>query len=480
MKQKFVTNLFLLIFLNLLVKPFWIFGIDRTVQNVVGASEYGLYFSLMNFSMLLNILLDLGLTNFNNRNISQNAHLLSKHLSNLVSLKFLLGIVYILISFVIAGVLGYDSRQFFILFFLIINQFLISFTQYLRSNLAGLQYFKTDSFISVLDRTIMIVFCSLLLWGNFTQTNFKIEWFIFTQTAAYFSTALITFFIVLAKTSHFRFQFDLRFFLAILKRSYPYALLILLMAFYNRIDSVMLERILPDGKFQAGIYAQGYRVLDAAAMFAFLFASLLLPMFSRMIKFKENVGQLVKFSFILLIVPAFLLAAACFFFRTNIMDLLYHNHTTESSAIFGVLMIGFVAISTTYIFGTLLTANGSLRSLNLMASIGMVLNIVSNFIFIPKYGALGAAVVSLTTQFITAGIQVWLAFHIFHFRIHINLAVKLLAYIVFIIALGYSLSLFQTHWLSRFAVFIVFGMGLAVATKIIPLREMASILFKQR
>ena len=37
MKRKFVINLALVLFLNLLVKPFWIFGIDRTVQNVVGA-----------------------------------------------------------------------------------------------------------------------------------------------------------------------------------------------------------------------------------------------------------------------------------------------------------------------------------------------------------------------------------------------------------------------------------------------------------
>jgi len=34
MKRKFINNLGFLLFLNLLVKPFWIFGIDRTVQNM--------------------------------------------------------------------------------------------------------------------------------------------------------------------------------------------------------------------------------------------------------------------------------------------------------------------------------------------------------------------------------------------------------------------------------------------------------------
>ena len=78
MKKKFLTNLALLIFLNLLVKPFFIFGIDRSVQNAVGLENYGFYFTIFNFAFLFNILLDAGLTNFNNRNIAQHAQLLNK------------------------------------------------------------------------------------------------------------------------------------------------------------------------------------------------------------------------------------------------------------------------------------------------------------------------------------------------------------------------------------------------------------------
>ena len=71
MQRKFITNLALLLFLNFLIKPFWLFGIDRTVQNSVLAEDYGIYFTLFNFSMLFNILLDVGITNFNNKNIAQ-------------------------------------------------------------------------------------------------------------------------------------------------------------------------------------------------------------------------------------------------------------------------------------------------------------------------------------------------------------------------------------------------------------------------
>ncbi|NBP74833.1 MAG: polysaccharide biosynthesis protein, partial [Crocinitomicaceae bacterium] len=58
-----------MIFLNLLIKPLAIFGIDASVQNEVGFIQYGTYFSLLNLSLILNILLDLGLNNYTTKQI---------------------------------------------------------------------------------------------------------------------------------------------------------------------------------------------------------------------------------------------------------------------------------------------------------------------------------------------------------------------------------------------------------------------------
>ena len=163
MKRKFITNLGFLLFLNLLVKPFWIFGIDRTIQNITAPGEYGFYFTILNFTFLFNILLDFGITNFNNRNIAQNNHLLNKHFSGIALLRLILAVVYFVIIFTIATIIGYDSRHFYFLAFLGINQFLVSFILYLRSNISGLLLFKIDSGISILDRILIILFYNIPL-----------------------------------------------------------------------------------------------------------------------------------------------------------------------------------------------------------------------------------------------------------------------------------------------------------------------------
>ncbi len=446
MKKNFIINLCFLLFLNILVKPFWIFGVERSVQNIVGAEEFGIYFSLLNFSLLLNIILDMGITNFNNRNIAQNRNLLDKSLSNLLALRLVLAVVYTIISMTIALCLGYEWRQIKILSILVVNQFLQSMTLYLRSNVSGMQMFKTDSMLSVLDRMLMIIFCSILVWGHITDTPIRIEWFVLMQTASYLITAIVAFLIVFSKTKHFRLNFQLKYFIAFLKQSFPYALLILLMAFYNRIDSVMLERMLPDGKEQAGIYAQAFRILEAASMFAYLFSVLLLPMFAKMIKQKENVEGLCKTSFVLIFVPAIALMSVCLFFSHDIMDLMYFEHIEISSIVLSILMVGFVGICITYIFGTLLTSNGSLKYLNIMAACGMVLNIILNFILIPHLGVVGAALSSMITQLATGICQYFIAFRIFKFNFNLKFTISLAIFVVLSVTMTYFSTMLQCNW----------------------------------
>jgi len=477
LKRLFVTNLGLVLFLNLLVKPFWIFGIDRTVQNTVGSGDYGFYFALFNFSLILNILLDLGITNYNNRNIAQHNQLLSKHLSNVIVLKFLLAVVYMVVCLAIAFIIKYDTRQIEMLVFLIFNQFLLSFILYLRSNLSGLHLFKTDSFISVLDRLLMIGICAILLWGHITSVSFQIEWFVYSQTAAYLITAIITLLIVMRKAGFFKLNFDRNFFIVFLKQSYPFALLILLMAFYNRIDSVMLERLLPNGDEEAGIYAQSYRILDAASMISFLFAGLLLPIFSKMLKNKEPVHQLVQFSYRLIIVPAIIFVVGAVIYAPQLMKLLYHgNDLYYSATIFACIIPGLIAISTTYIYGTLLTANGKLRQLNIMAASAMIINITLNYILIPHFQALGSAISSLTTQTLTALIQILIANQVFSIKPNWKFISMLIVFSAGIVGVGILVKYTFDSWFLGFLLIGIVGIIAAFALKLIDFKGIYHII----
>jgi O-antigen/teichoic acid export membrane protein len=474
-QRKFITNLALLLLLNFLIKPFWLFGIDRTVQNLVTSEEYGVYFTLFNFSMLFNILLDFGITNFNNKNIAQHKQLLTKYLSGIMVFKFVLAVLYFLITFVVGYVVGYDSTRFYMLLFLAINQFLISFIQYLRSNIAGLQLFALDSLLSVLDKSLMIVFCSVLIWGNFFDATFELMHFVYAQTLAYSITLLIVFIVVLAKSQSFKFKLNVPFSILILKQTYPYALLVLTMTFYYRLDAIMLDVMLDDGEVQNAIYAQAYRLMDASNQVGVLFAALLLPMFAKMIKAKERLEEMVKLSFSLILLPAIVLAIACFSFSEEIMSLLYKGDSDASDVLI-LLMFCFVAIASTYIFGTLLTANGSLKVLNKLAIGGMVLNLILNYILIPHLKAEGSAIASLITQVFVVIAQVFIVKKVFNFKINYRYIFSLLIFVLLLgIALHY-LGIFVSEIFIQLTIFVSMSIILAFIMKIINVKKMIQIL----
>jgi len=446
LKKHFITNLALLVFLNLLIKPIWFFGIEVGVQNQVGEEVYGFYFSLFNFAFILNMLLDLGINNYNNRAIARDHTLLKGHLAAIVPLKLFLSIFYAGVVLVSGKILGYSHEQFQMLWILVLNQFLASFILYFRTNISGLQLYRTDSLLSVLDRSFMILFTGLLLWGNITSKPFQIEWFVYAQTASYTLTLITSAGIVRFRSGSFLRSINVGDSLKILRVSYPFALLILLMALFNRVDSVMLERLLDNGREQAGIYAQSFRIFEAATQFSLLFAMLLLPMFSRMIHLKQNVNELIRTALPLLMVVGLSVSIASNFYKLEIIDLLYHSPSPYSSKILGILMIGFVFVSISYLYGTLLTANHNLRQLNAVAAITVIINIALNLILIPRHHALGAAISSLVSQGFYAIVQVILTIRLMKIPVNRDILVRLLGFLAINLFVAY-LSRFIPGWM---------------------------------
>lgn len=469
MKKQFLFNIFLLILLNVLVKPFWVFGIDRSVQNIMGSESYGLYFALFNFSVLFNSLLDIGITNFNNRSIAQNPGLIKVYFPRLFLSKLLLGVVYSLFCLALSFMVGYRDNAIILVGILAANQFLASLLLFLRSNISGLQLFTIDSIISVTDRFILIALCSILLWTNFLSIEINIFVFALSQTFAYLLTCIIATVILLKKASGIRFSDVPIFSVSLFRKSLPFALLVLLMTFHNRIDAVFIERLLPDGATQAGIYAQSFRIFDAVTMISVLFASLLLPMFSRLLALKESILPLLKLSFSFLFTGTAVFSIVVASFSSQILNALYVEFHPESSFVFVFLSLCIIPVSLGYIFGTLLTANGNLKQLNIIAGTTLLINTVLNLILIPVTGIKGAAISALVSQLYASVFQIVICRSKFNFSLKRGEAISYLFLLVVTFVLTYLFKFLNIGLLLQIILPLVVAMLLSFILKIIDL-----------
>ena len=477
MKEKFFGNLLFLLFVNLLVKPFYIFGIDRTVQVTVGDKVYGLYFTLYNVSVLFYILLDLGMTNYNNRTIAQDTTLLRDYVPNFLLVKCLLSIAYLALLFILVKAWQYDQLELKLLLPLALNQVLISFIFYFRSNISALHYFKIDGLLSVLDRVLVIVICTVLLWGGVVAT-FRIEYFIYAQTFAYAVAALVSFAVVARYAAFRNFKVKWATMRHIIRKSLPFALLVLLMTVYNRVDSIMLERLLPEGAMHAGIYAKAFRLLDAVNVFGLLFAGLLMPIFARMLKERQTVEALSRLSLDLISVFSMTVGVCCYFFRTELMNFIYDDTTVYTSTVFGWLMFSFMFIACVYIYGTLMIADAKLRPLNIIAASGLVLNIVLNFILIPRYQAIGATVATLVTQFIVATGHIIVAKQAFKLTFPNIFIIRLLSFFIILFLLNIILKNTTNYWIINFGMILALSLAAAFLIRLLRLKELVSLLKK--
>ena len=476
MQKKFITNLGFLLVLNFLIKPFYILGIDAEIINRVGAESYGVYFTLFNFSFLFNIVLDLGINNYSTTTIAKSEHLLPKFFSRLLSLKVLLLGIYVLFTLLMGLVWGYSNYEIKLLLLLVLNQGIVALIMYLRSNLSGIQLFFKDSIVSVLDRFLMIFICSVLLWGGFTNKPFEIEWFIYAQTVSYCITLLLALFWVWKEAAFIKLKLDNIFSLAILKQSLPYALLVLLMSFYYRSDSVMLQKMLEDGSKQAGYYAQAYRFFEAGNMVAYLFAVLLLPIFSKMIKLNQSLVGIVDISFKIVFSGAIILSVMCFQFGEEILTWRYEDISSQSPTLFSVLMFCFVCVSTTYIFGTLLTAYGDLKTLNILALTAVVVNICLNLLFIPKWQALGSATASLITQIIVSVSQIIISKNKFKFKTSFTSIAQFTGFVFGVFLIAYCTNLYFLNWTLALVFFVLLSFTFALSIRMIPIRRMIQVI----
>lgn len=480
MRRKFLVNIIFLLTVSIIVKAFWVLGIDRTVQNVAGEQAYGFYFSLFSFSVLFTLLLDMGLSGFNNRAVSADPSRVKIYFGNVLLLRLLLTVAYFMVTMLVAVGLGYSHDQLSLLAVLMINQVMAAMIMWLRSNISGMQFLFLDSLLSVADRVIMIIICSLLLWGEIAKGPFRIAWFVYAQSASYLTVMVISFIIVIRKGAVSGVRPDAAILKKIIITGLPFALVAFTMTLYWRTDSVMIERMLPDGAREAGIYAQAFRLFDAFSMIPVMFGSLLLPIMSRELAAKNNIVPLASMAGRMLIAPMGVGAITLATFPESILDLLYRSPAREAVSAFTVLMLTLIPVSVIYIYSTMLTAAGRMKVLGTITLVGMLINIALNLILIPGFAAAGASIAALCTQTAVAVACIITVEKLLVRVIATGRIIKFVLVLLLTFAAGHLLKLTGMPWFIAMAMQLVAGMASALAFRMIePLQSLKLIVTRR-
>ncbi|OCH11941.1 hypothetical protein A6E05_10235 [Aliivibrio sp. 1S165] len=182
-----------------------------------------------------------------------------------------------------------------------------------------------------------------------------------------------------------------------LRQSWPIFIALIIASIYNRIDQFMLANLI-DNK-ELAIYGLSVKFTEPFNIFAMGVVSYIYP---KLIKMKNNNEKLFlyyssKWFYFVLLFGLFI--SIVLYSLSDYIFILFDDKFKDSIPVFNILSltipIMFVGI---YMSNNLVVYN--LQKLILKRSvIGVVMNVVLNFLLIPTYGAEGAAIATLITLF---------------------------------------------------------------------------------
>jgi len=403
--QTYQRSLLRLLFANILIKPIWILGIDRWVQNEVGWLAYGNYYTVWGLALTAGFLLDLGLTTLVQREAADPDHS-SETLAGLFWTKALLLLVYF---FAIAGISWfYPSIPASWLFGAALVQALQSLYVYFRAWVTAAQDFAAEVWFSVLDKLLLIPLCLLWLSGNLFPGSVRIPLYFVLQSA----TLLLSLGILIRYLYQRRFVRIGSFQLSVnrFRMALPYALIVLLMSAHTRLDGFLLSRWSADGGWEAGRFAAANRLVDAANIIGYLVASFLLPFLSRHAPNTTYVRAAIdnaRTGLLLFSLSALIGVAGLSSWLTA---LLYPSGSSELAALLPILFSSVLGYSLIHVYGTVLTARGAFRLFQLIIAGALLLHVLCSAIWIPAEGAMGSARSTLLTQ-VLAGLVLMFVAH---------------------------------------------------------------------
>ena len=367
--------------------------VTAIVARHYGAAGYGYINFAQSFVALFSFIAIMGTNHIIMKNLSEDKIEVGIVLGSNLFIRIILAIISLLVSQGIS-LLIYDKDINILILLFNLNTILCSFdvfSYYAQSKMQN-KYISISKIISITVFSILkllVIFLDLNI--NFFVLTYLIETIIY-------SILLYISYRKISSNRNVKWKIDYSYIKELLKKGKYYALASLMVTIYLRIDQVMLGTMISD-KSQVGIYSAAVRISD---IWTFVPVSIITSYKPIIINEKEkskakydkelsklyNIVSFVCFLFVVII---------CVFGKLGIY-ILYGNEYSNAYIPLIILTIGIwfgVLGNIHYIW---MICENKEKYSTFYSFSGCITNIIFNFLLIPKYGIIGAAIATLISQ----------------------------------------------------------------------------------
>jgi len=194
-----------------------------------------------------------------------------------------------------------------------------------------------------------------------------------------------------------RFRFEPAVWRRLLVTAFPLGLALAVNAVYFRADTLIISLYEPFG--QVGLYTLSYRILELALVLGTIFLNTGFPALSAAVAHDEaRARRAIQSSFDLLVILGVPLVAGGFVLAPDVVDLVAGPDFADAAEPLRILLVAGALAWVNGVFGFALIAKERQLSALWLNLSGLVFNIGLNFIFVPRYGIVAAAVITVASE----------------------------------------------------------------------------------
>jgi len=420
------------------------------IARYLGQEGFGSYSLILVFLSLFNILADLGLYSLMTREISRPGANEKEITSNIFTLRVVILLILLVLAIIAIWFFPYPVQVKIGVVIVTLAILFLSASQVLMGIFQ--KYLKTDraALAEVIGRAFQLGLSILFIYLDLGF--FAILLALVVGAGAIF---VLNFFFA-RKYVPVTLAFDFSYWKEVLKMATPIAISLVFTLIYFKIDSIFLSlgfinRSSGNPISDVGIYNIAYKVLEGVIFFPAMFVGLIMPLLSKFAFWdRDQFKKIFQKTLDVLIIIMVPLVIGLLLLSLPIVNLIGGKEFSVSAPVLQILSFAIGLIFLGNLFGVSIIALNKQKIGAWIYLSGMIFNIVTNLIFIPKYSYIGAASTTVATEFLVTVLMIILICRTIHYFPRFNVIKPFIA--------GLAMGLF-IYYFHNSNIFLLVGAG---------------------
>lgn len=367
----------------------------------LGEQDYGKYNLASSFAAMFAVVAKMGVHQIVLRDVAGRRELGPHYMGTGTTLLILQSLVMYVVVAIVAVLLGYEGERLLGIMIMAVAISGISFEALGHMIIEAHERMHIEGILILIRQAVWIV---LALIGLSLSAQY--HYFLFALLVTSVLMVIIGYGVVWKKFFHFRPTWDRATARDLMLSGMPLALSAVLVDLYLRTDIIMLDRMTDTAT--VGHYSAAFRLITSVTFLANSFYTVVFPVFSRMeVQSSGRLGWAYDQSMRMICMALVPLSVVTTFIAVPLMVLVFGEPFAPGGAVLAIGIWNTAMQGIAVVSGRMLVAKRRQNLILRISAFSLAVNVGLNFLFIPMWGMVGAAIASITTQTVVS-IGSWL------------------------------------------------------------------------